>query len=47
VASLRQRLDPQQFAEAWRSVEDLDYEGCLDLVVESLDLVPGAEGASP
>jgi predicted ATPase len=38
VAWLRGELDPDAFAEAWGSVDGLDYEGALSLVLTSLDL---------
>ena len=47
VARLRDALDPATFDETWRSVEGLDYQGTLDLVLETLDLVPGAPERSP
>jgi hypothetical protein len=47
LASLRGRLDPAAFDEAWRSVEGLDYQGTLDLVLDTLDLVPGVSEGRP
>jgi predicted ATPase len=41
IASLRERLEPAGFDHAWRSVDGLDYPGTLDLVLQTLDLVPG------
>jgi predicted ATPase len=43
VASLRGGLEPEAFAAAWESVDGLDYEGVLRLVLTSLDgaSVPG------
>jgi hypothetical protein len=47
VGRLRDELGAPAFEVAWRSVEGLDYQGALDLVLETLDLVPGPGGTSP
>ena len=47
VESLRQQLPSDEFADAWRSVEDVDYQGSLELVFETLDLAPSVGAGSP
>ena len=47
IASLRDRVDPVPFEEAWSSVAPLDYQGTLDLVLETLDLSGGAPEGRP
>ena len=47
VTRLREALDPGAFDEAWRSADGLDYQGTLELVLETLDLVPGVPEGSP
>jgi predicted ATPase len=43
VAALRQRLEPEEFDALWHSVTGLDYQGALDLILQTLDSasVPG------
>jgi hypothetical protein len=47
VARLRADVDADVFEGAWRSAEGLDYHGTLELVLETLDLVPGGGPGRP